>query len=201
MTTVPAPITLADALPAVRLRSAVLVVGAALLTAAAAQISIPLGFTPVPITGQTFAVLLTAAALGSRLGVASQGLYWLLGAVGLPFYAEGAGGWTAATGATMGYFVGFVLAAAFVGHLAERGQDRNVSTSIPAMLAGTAIIYAAGVSWLAHSLDVPFYAGDGADAFTYGLAPFIPGDIVKLVLAAVITPAAWRALQRAQDRD
>lgn len=198
MTTVTPPLTLADNLPAVRWRDAALVTGGILLTAAAAQVSIPLGFTPVPVTGQTLAVLLIGATLGAKRAVLSQALYWMLGAAGLPFFASGDSGWAAATGSTFGYFVGFVLAAALVGRLAERGQDRSLLTSFTAMLAGTAIIYATGVSWLAWTLNVPFYSGDGADAFTYGLAPFIVGDMIKLVLAASLTPAVWALLRRGE---
>jgi biotin transport system substrate-specific component len=198
MTTVTPPVTLADTIPAVRWRDAALVGGGVLLTAAAAQVSIPLGFTPVPVTGQTLAVLLIGATLGAKRAVLSQALYWMLGAAGLPFYSGGDGGWEAATGATFGYFVGFVLAAALVGKLAERGQDRSLLTSFTAMLAGTAVIYACGVSWLAYSLGVPFYTGDGSDAFTMGLAPFIVGDLIKLVLAAALTPAVWALLRRSE---
>lgn len=183
--------TFAGLIPHSRTRVPALVIGGALLTAAAAQVSIPLGFTPVPITGQTFAVLLVSAALGWRMAVSSQALYWVLGAVGLPFYAGAKGGWTVATGSTFGYFAGFVLAAAFVGYLAERGQDRTFATSFTVMSTGTVIIYACGVTWLAHSLNVPLYTGDGKDAFTYGLAPFIVGDLIKMILAAVLTPSAW----------
>lgn len=192
------PRTLADHIPAARLRTPALVLGGALLTAAAAQVSIPLGFTPVPITGQTFAVLLISAALGWRMAVSSQALYWVLGATGLPFYAGAKGGWTVATGSTLGYFVGFVVAAAFVGYLAERGQDRSIATSFTVMSAGTIVIYACGVTWLAHFLNVPLYSGDGKDAFTYGLAPFIVGDLIKMVLAAALTPAAWWAVNKTQ---
>lgn len=199
MTTLAAPVTLADALPAVRFRDAGLVLGGALLTAVLAQVSIPLGFTPVPLTGQTFAVLLVGAALGWKRAVASQGLYWALGAVGLPFYAGAEGGWEAATGSTLGYLVGFVVAAGVVGLLAQRGQDRTFATSLPAMLLGSVVIYAFGVSWLAYHLGVPFYAGNGEDAFTYGLLPFIAGDLLKLVLAAALTPAAWRLVQRSRQ--
>lgn len=198
-TTVSAPVTLADTLPVSRLRDPALVVGGALLTAAMAQVSIPLGFTPVPLTGQTFAVLLVAAALGARRAVASQALYWVLGAVGLPFYANSAGGWSAATGATFGYFVGFVLAAFLVGSLAERGNDRTVLTSTSTMALGTVAIYACGVTWLARSLDVPLYSGTGQDAFTYGLTPFLVGDALKLLLAAGLTPLAWRLVTSLQD--
>lgn len=199
MTPMAAPLTLADLLPAVRWRNAALVVGGALLTAAAAQVSIPLGFTPVPVSGQTLAVLLVAATLGARRAVLSQSLYWVLGAVGLPFYAGGTGGWSVATGSTFGYFVGFIAAAALVGHLADRGQDRNVVTSFAAMVAGTAVIYLTGVTWLAFTLGVPFYAGDGNDAFTMGLAPFLVGDLVKLIIAALATPAVWALVRRGED--
>jgi biotin transport system substrate-specific component len=198
MTTAAAPITLADTLPQVRYRDAALVLGGALLTAGMAQISVPLGFTPVPVTGQTLAVLLVGATLGAKRAVLSQGLYWLLGMIGLPFYAGGESGWEAATGATFGYFVGFVLAAALVGRLAEQGQDRSFLTSFTAMLAGSVIIYASGVAWLSIHLDVPFYSGDGKDAFTYGLAPFIAGDVLKLVIAAALTPAVWALLRRSE---
>ncbi|MEN9792187.1 MAG: hypothetical protein RL330_265 [Actinomycetota bacterium] len=191
-----APRTLADLVPLRRHRTVALVTGTALLTAAAAQIHIPLGFTPVPVTAQTLVVLLAAAALGARLAVAGQALYWMLGAIGLPFYAGAERGWDAATGSTFGYFVGFVVASAVVGRLAERGQDRSFSTSVPAMLTGSALIYACGVSWLAVHLDVPFYAGDGRDAFTYGLAPFIAGDLAKMIAAAALTPVLWRVASR-----
>ena len=123
--------------------------GFALLTALCAQIRIPLGFTPVPITGQTFAVLLSGAVLGSRMGAASQLLYVLMGAAGAPFYAGGTGGWEYATGATMGYLLGFVAAAYAVGYLAEHRQDRRFATSIGAFLTGNLVIYALGVP-LAH---------------------------------------------------
>lgn len=177
------------------LRTAGLVLGGALLTAAAARITIPLGFTPVPITGQTFAVLLVGGALGLGRGAASMTLYVGLGAVGLPFYAansEGArGGWQMATGSTAGYLVGFIVAAAVVGYLCERGQDRRLDTSIPAMLAGSAVIYLFGLVWLGHSLGV-----DSSTAIEYGLTPFLIGDAIKLVLAGVLLPAAWRLTER-----
>ncbi len=167
------------------------VVGFAALTAVAAQFAIPLPFTPVPITGQTLAVLLTGAALGSRAGAASQLLYVGVGALGAPVYAEGAGGWDAATGPTAGYFAGFVVAAYVVGLLAERKQDRSFATSLPAFLTGSVIIYGFGLAWLLQSLDV-----DLATALGLGLAPFVVGDIVKALIAAGITPTAWRLVGR-----
>lgn len=164
-----------------------LIVGFALLTALCAQIRIPLGFTPVPITGQTFAVLLSGAVLGSRMGAASQLLYVLMGAAGLPFYAGGTGGWEHASGATMGYLLGFIAAAYAVGYLAEQRQDRRFSTSIGAFLTGNLVIYALGVPWLMYSLS-----WDLAEGVARGLAPFIIGDTIKIMLAAGAMPAAWK---------
>jgi biotin transport system substrate-specific component len=186
-----APLTLADVIPGGRTRTIALVVGFALLTALAAQISFHLPWTPVPITGQTFAVLLTGATLGWRAGGISQLLYVALGAVGLPFYADGKGGWENATGATAGYLVGFVLAAAVVGALAERQNDRAVLTSLPAMLAGSAVIYLCGLPWLAHALHV-----SAPKALELGFTPFVIGDTIKLVAAGLLLPAAWRLARR-----
>ena len=178
-----------------RARTAALVLGGALITAACAQLTLHLPWTPVPITGQTFAVLLVGGALGWVRGAASMALYVMLGAVGLPFYAEAAdgsrGGWELATGSTAGYLVGFILAAALVGWLAERGQDRRLDASLPAMLAGTAVIYVVGVAWLAHDLGI-----DSTTAMEYGLTPFVVGDATKLLLAGTLLPAAWRFADR-----
>ncbi len=182
-----APSTLADLLPRTRVRTVALVVGFALLTAAAAQLSIPLPWTPVPLTGTTFAVLLAGATLGWKAGAASQLLYNLLALAGLPFYQDANSGWTYATGATGGYLVGFVVAAALVGLLAERHQDRSVVTAVPAMLAGTAVIYLFGVTWLGHVLGA-----DATTALEKGMLPFVIGDTVKLVIAGALLPTAWR---------
>jgi len=167
--------------------SATLVIGFALFTALMAQIEIPLWFTPVPITGQTFAVLLAGAALGWRAGVASQALYVGLGALGLPFYSGGEGGWAVVTGATGGYLIGFVVAAGVIGYLAEHQQDRAVATAVPAFLAGSAVIYLFGVAWLASSLNI-----GAIEAMELGLVPFVIGDLVKIALAGVALPVAWR---------
>lgn len=169
-----------------RARSVTLVVAAAALTAVAAQISIPLPFTPVPLTGQTFAVLLAGSALGARLGAASQGVYVFLGVLGAPVYADTTGGWHAATGATGGYLVGFIVAAAVLGALAERHQDRTLLTAVPAMLAGTAIIYTFGASWLALHQSISL-----ATAVELGVAPFLIGDALKLAAAGLLLPTAW----------
>ena len=196
MTTYQGRVITAVVLPRSMTINAVLVVSFALLTALAAQITIPLAFTPVPITGQTFVVLLAGAALGSRLGAASQALYWLLGATGLPFYADGGGGWQVATGATAGYLAGFVVAAFVVGVLAERHQDRSVVTAVPAFLTGSVIIYLCGVGWLWYSVEA-FATAEAAMAA--GLTPFIVGDLLKIALAGVLLPAAWKLVRASRQ--
>jgi biotin transport system substrate-specific component len=208
ITAIPRPRTLADIIPQSsdrvrnQLRTATLVFGFAALTAVFAQIRFTLSFTPVPVTGQTFAVLLAGAALGWRRGIASQAVYWIVGiAMPIPWYADDQTGtsiregWNVATGTTMGYFVGFIVAAGIVGYLAEIGQDRDIATSIPAMLAGTAAIYVCGVVWLAYDLNIPIATGD-ANAIAYGLTPFLIGDTIKLVAAGLLTPLAWRGVNR-----
>jgi biotin transport system substrate-specific component len=171
--------------------SATLVVAFALLTGLAAQWEIHLGFTPVPITGQTFAVLLSGAALGSRLGASSQLLYIGLGVVGLPFFAGGTSGIEVLTGATVGYLIGFVAAATVVGRLAERRADRRIRTSIPAFVAGSTIIYLCGMLGLIAVAEM-----GPAEAFTAGVAPFLVGDAIKAGLAGLLLPAAWKVTSR-----
>lgn len=198
------PHVLIDLIPMPRImeksavRDVTLVVSGALFTALCAQMVIHLGFTPVPITGQTFAVLAVGGAIGSRRAIASQALYWLLGAIGLPFYADATGGWSRATGSTFGYFVGFVVAAGIVGWYADQRNDRNVVSSLSAMALGTAVIYFFGALWLAHSIGVPVATGD-TNAIALGVAPFLAGDAVKLVLAALVSPIGW-ALYYAKPR-
>ena len=183
------PTVLTDLIPMPRImeksvaRDVTLVVGGALFTALCAQIVIHLGFTPVPITGQTFAVLAVGGVLGSRRAIASQALYWLLGAIGLPFYADSTGGCSHATGSTFGYFVGFVVAAGIVGWYADHRNDRNFVMSLSAMALSTTVIYFFGALWLAHSIGVPVASGE-TNAISLGVAPFLAGDAVKLVLAA-----------------
>ncbi len=180
-------------IPSSTLTSVALMTGFALFTALAAQIVIPVPGTPVPITGTTFAVLLTGAALGSRMGAGSMTLYWGLGAIGLPFYTEASGGWEAATGATGGYLVGFIVAAWVVGLLAERGQDRTVASAIPAFLAGSVVIYIFGVSWLYLSVDA---IDSMTAALAAGFTPFVIGDLIKVVLAGLLLPLAWKRVER-----
>ena len=170
----------------------VLVAGFACLTAAFAQISFWIG--PVPITGQTFAVLLAGALLGSRRGALSQLSYLAIGATGIPYWFALGGplGIARLIGPTGGYLIGFVAAAFFVGWLAERGWDRRVWMSIPAMLGGSIVIYIFGLSWLAH-----FVPGDAV--LQAGLYPFVIGDLIKVVAAALILPSGWLLLRRFRD--
>lgn len=172
-----------------RARDIVLVIAGSLLIAALAQIEILLPFTPVPITGQTFGVLLVGAALGSKRGAAALLLYITEGALGLPFFAGGGSGFGILTGATAGYLVGFVAAAYVIGLLAERGLERNVRTSIVPFLAGTIVIYFFGVAWLAVVL------GALGKALVAGVLPFLIGDAIKLVAAALVLPAAWKLVK------
>lgn len=176
-------------LPRSKVVAMVAVAGFALLTALAAQWVIPLPFTPVPITGQTFAVLLSGAALGTRLGAASQVLYLLLGVVGLPVYAESGSGIGTFSSGTGGYLIGFVFAAALVGKLAEKKQDRNVGTTVSTFLAGSGVIYAFGVAGLMVNFDMGLNA-----AILAGVAPFVFGDVLKAAAAGVLLPATWRLL-------
>ncbi len=166
------------------LTDSLLVIGGALLVAAFAQVSIPLPFTPVPITGQTFAVLLVGAALGSRRGAASLVLYLIEGVLGLPVFAGGASGVARLFGPTGGYLIGFVAAAYVVGLLAERGLDRRWHTALPAFLAGEVAIYLIGVPWLAAFIGIDQALGGG-------LWLFLPGDAIKLILATAALPSAW----------
>src|SRR5580704_2400352 len=142
----PAPVVLADLIPGAVVRDILLVAGAAGFVGALAQISIHLSFTPVPITGQTLGVLLAGTALGWRRGAAAMALYAVAGIAGVPWFAGRSSGWA---GASFGYIIGFLLAATLCGLLAERRADRSVLRSLPAMLAGEVVIYAAGLTWLA----------------------------------------------------
>lgn len=168
------------------LRDLFLIVAGALLVAMLAQIEIPLPFTPVPITGQTFGVLLVGAALGSRRGAASLAAYLVLGTIGFPFFAGGAQGISVLLGATGGYLIGFVMAAYVIGLLAERGMERNIRTSLVPFLFGTILIYLCGVTWLAVVL------GSFTRALAAGLLPFLLGDAIKLIAASLVLPAAWK---------
>jgi biotin transport system substrate-specific component len=171
--------------------AAVLLVTA--LTAAAAQVSFQLPFTPVPFTLQPMVVLLGGAALGSRLGMASQALYLLAGIAGLPVFAASTvlpPGPLRLLGPTGGYLMAYPFAAFVTGWLAERGFDRRYLSSVVAMAAGLTIVFAGGVAWLAF-FAAPAPLGLRA-ALAGGLIPFLPADIFKLLVAASVLPAAWR---------
>jgi biotin transport system substrate-specific component len=174
-----------------RARHVALIVAGALLIYLSALVVIPIPGNPVPITGQTFGVLLVGGALGFRRGLAAVLLYVLLGVVGLPFFAEGKGGLTVILGASGGYLIGFILAGALVGRLAELGWDRHLAGAVGAMVIGNALIYVVGLPWLAFVAHF-----DATTAVQKGLVPFIFGDILKLVLAAVVFPAAWWVVGR-----
>lgn len=173
------------------LADGILVLAGTGLVAGAAQVSVPLPFTPVPITGQTFAVVLVGAGLGAVRGTASLLLYLWLGVAGAPIYAAHSHGWSVVTSASGGYIVGFVLAAGLTGLLAERRWDRRLSSSIGAMLTGNVVIYLVGLPWLAVVLGTNL-----RQTLEDGLYPFVAGDVFKLYLAAALLPATWRIVER-----
>jgi len=169
---------------------ALIAAGAALI-ALGARVAIPLWFSPVPVTGQTFGVLVAAMALGSRRGAAAVAVYLCQGAAGMPVLAGGAAGAAYMLGPTGGYLAGFVVAAWIVGRLAELGWDRRVGTTLGAMLIGQAAIFACGLAWLAR-FPLP------TDVFAAGLWPFVPGALLKTALAGAALPGAWSVFGRAQ---
>jgi biotin transport system substrate-specific component len=177
-----------------RVRDITLVVAGALLIYLTARIAIPVPGSPIPITGQTFGVLLVGGALGFRRGLIGVALYVLLGVIGLPFFAEGKGGISVIWGARGGYLIGFVVAGALVGRLAELGWDRKLGGAVGAMLLGSAVIYAIGLPWLGVVVGT-----SPAETIAQGLTPFIFGDALKLVLAAVLFPVAWWVVGRRPD--
>lgn len=185
------PIRVGERTPT-RVRHIVLIVAGALFVALAAQVYIPT--QPVPFTAQTFGVLAVGGALGFRRGAAALLLYLAIGAVGMPVYSEGRSGLAMLQGVTGGYLIGFVVAAAVVGRLAELGWDRHIGGAIAMMAVGTAIIYAIGVPWLKVSADLPW-----ATAVASGMTKFLAWDLAKLLVAAGIFPAAWWLIGRRPD--
>ena len=182
------PLVLSDLLPGALVRDVALVLGGAAFVGLSAQVAIPVPGTPVPVTGQTFAVLRTGAALGWRRAVPSMLVYLLVGMAGVPWFTGGGSG----TGApTLGYVAGFVLAAALVGALAARGGDRTPARTALTMLLGTLVIYLVGVPYLAAALDTGL-----GDAVARGMRPFLLGDALKVALAAGLLPAAWTLVRR-----
>ncbi len=188
----PAPGVIADVFGRSAVRNAVLVIAGAAFVGVAAQVAVPLPFTPVPLTGQTFAVLLTAAALGMWRGMAAMSLYAVAGVAGVPWFA---GASTAFKGGALvvsfGYVLGFVAAAALVGWLAQRGATRTAPRTAGLMVLGNAVIYTFGALWLAAALSVPL-----TNAISLGVTPFLVGDALKVALAAGLFPLAWRAVEK-----
>lgn len=168
---------------------AVLVALGVALIAASAQISIPLPHTPVPITGQTFAVLLLGGAYGATRGFATMAVYLAVGGLGFGVFAQHASGWDLLkfSSATGGYLVGMLVAAGLVGWFADRGWDRKATRSLPTMILGNVVIYAFGATWLAHALGV-----GAQQAWDLGVKDFLVGDAIKILLAAGLLPAAWK---------
>ena len=186
------PRVLADVVPGGLVANIALVVGAAALVGLSAQAAIPLPFTPVPLSLATFSVLLAGAALGPVRAGAAMLLYLAAGMAGVPWFSDQASGWSFPS---FGYIIGFVLAATFVGALAKRGADRTVLRTAGLMVLGNLVIYAVGAPWLATSLQI----GAG-EALQLGVLPFLPGDALKVMLAAGLLPAAWKLVGRVTDR-
>jgi biotin transport system substrate-specific component len=183
--------TLADRLVPVPgiAKEVLLVLGGTAVTALLAQVSVPLPFTPVPVTLQTLAVLLVGASLGGRRGALSEILYVLLGAAGLPFFAGGTGGTAHLLGPTGGYLVGFVAAAYLAGKAAERRLERRLGVSFLTMAVADLAIYLFGLPWLG------LYVGFGR-VLLLGFVPFLAGDLVKILLASSLLPLSWRLVSR-----
>lgn len=175
-------------------RSVSLAVAFSLLTALAAQIVIPVG--PVPITAQTFAVLLTGALLGSRLGAMAMIVYLVEGASGLPFFYGGHGGITHLLGPTGGYLIAFPAAAFITGAFAENGWDKRFYSAVAAMAVGSIVILVAGWAWFSILMHTAPMA-----AFKLSVMPHIAGDIIKILLAAAVLPTGWAVLKRKASQE
>ncbi len=184
---------LAESLPRTLTRSGTTIVLAVALTALAAQVSVPVPGSPVPVTGQTFAVLLTAAALGPARGLAAQALYLAVGLAGLPVFASASHGTSVVFGASGGYLVGFLAAAVIAGGGARHGADRSPLRTLLLFAVASGVIYLIGTAWLC--LDTGMSASAGIAA---GVTPFLPGDAAKALLAAGLLPGAWWLAGRAR---
>ncbi len=178
---------------------AALIIGGSLLVGLSAQIAVPLPFSPVPITGQTFAVLFLGALLGARRGALCMLAYLAEGAAGLPVFALGQAGPAVLLGPRAGYIVGFIAAAYITGSLAQRGWDRRIITTILAMICGNIAIYTFGLLWLCCLFGI------NKTVLAVGLYPFVVGDLLKTMLSSILLPAGWKLLgcgglgQRTQD--
>ena len=184
----PSPAVLGDYVARTKVATVALVLGGAAFVGISAQVVIPLPFTPVPLTLQTFAVLLVGAALGTWRGIASMVVYAAAGTAGVPWFSAGSSGWG---GASYGYILGFIVAAGIVGRLAEQGSTRTALRTAGLMVIGNVVIYAIGVTYLKFAIDVTW-----AMALSLGMVPFLLGDALKIALAAGLFPATWRLVQR-----
>ena len=184
----PAPAVLGDYVARTKVATVALVLGGAAFVGISAQVVIPLPFTPVPLTLQTFAVPLVGAALGTWRGIASMVVYAAAGTAGVPWFSAGSSGWG---GASYGYILGFIVAAGIVGRLAEQGATRTALRTAGLMVIGNVVIYAIGVTYLKFAIDVTW-----ATALSLGMVPFLLGDALKIALAAGLFPATWRLVQR-----
>lgn len=186
----PQPV-LADLIPASRLRNALLVLAGTAFLIIAGQITVPLWWTPVPLSLATFAVLLSGAALGPSRALCSTGLYLAIGMAGAPIFANQASGWSFAS---FGYIVGYIPAAVAVGALARRRGDRTVLATVVTATIGSLLVYACGLPWLCYKLDVGLTRG-----LELGVWPFIAGDAIKAAAAALLLPAAWQVVDRVSE--
>jgi biotin transport system substrate-specific component len=174
------------------LSEAILLGAGVLLVALSAQVTFHLPGTPVPISGQTFAVLLVGSAYGATRGVTTIALYLAVGIVGLPVFSSGTSGWEQVSGATGGYLVGMLIAAGIAGLLAQRGLDRKISSAVASMLTGNVVIYVFGLAWLYHELPNATFTS----TLEAGLYPFVVGDLLKVYLAGALLPGAWSLVRR-----
>ncbi len=172
------------------MKNVFLVVCGSIVIAVCAQISIPLSFSPVPITGQTFAVLLVGMALGARMGASALVLYLLEGSLGLPVFAGFHAGFGSLLGPSGGYLWGFCITASVVGFLAERGWDRSITYTFLAMIVGNILLYIPGL------LQLGFVLGWDKPILKLGLYPFIIGDFIKAASAAVLFPSIWKIIEK-----
>jgi biotin transport system substrate-specific component len=178
---------IADFIPETLVSAVALIVGGAAFVGLLAQVSIPLGFTPVPVTGQTLGVLIVGSALGFSRAAASMSLYLFAGLAGVPWFAGGLSGYAP----SCGYIVGFIVASAYLGRAAERGASGSVVRSVPSMFVAEAIIYAIGVTWLKVDLGVTW-----SSALSLGFTPFLWGDVLKAVIAGCLLPTAWTVVRK-----
>jgi biotin transporter BioY len=166
----------------------IMVIGGSLLIALCARITVLLPFSPIPVTAQTFAVLMIGALLGAKRGGLAALAYIIEGALGLPVFAFG-GGFAVLLGPTGGYLIGFIPAAYITGFLAQKGWDRRIGTTVLAMIFGNIVIYTFGLLWLTRLMGI------SKSVLSAGLYPFVIGDLAKIVLAAAVLPAGWKLLK------